>query len=108
VLFRSIAAGLHDSQRLIQLNALAENIGQQVQKVDNSYKNLDEKFAHSLNTWQNLLQSSMKNTVDLQENFFRSSDHAMTRICSDLLKSAEVLVAANDNSNFVNGRNEHG
>ena len=104
----AIAAGLHDSQRLIQLNALAENIGQQVQKVDNSYKNLDEKFAHSLNTWQNLLQSSMKNTVDLQENFFRSSDHAMTRICSDLLKSAEVLVAANDNSNFVNGRNEHG
>lgn len=104
----AIAAGLHDSQRLIQLNALAENIGQQVQKVDNSYKNLDEKFAHSLNTWQNLLQSSMKNTVDLQENFFRSSDHAMTRICSDLLKSAEVLVAANDNSNLVNGRNGHG
>jgi hypothetical protein len=104
----AIAAGLHDSQRLIQLNALAENIGQQVQKVDNSYKNLDEKFAHSLNTWQNLLQGSMKNTVDLQENFFRSSDHAMTRICSDLLRSAEVLVAANDNSNFVNGRNGDG
>ncbi|TAF05764.1 MAG: hypothetical protein EAZ77_13475, partial [Nostocales cyanobacterium] len=104
----TIASGLHDSNRLIQLNALAENIGQQVQRVEESYKNLDEKFAHSLITWQNLLQSSMKNTVDLQENFFRSSDHAMTRICSDLLRSAEVLVSAKDNGNFGNGRNGHG
>jgi hypothetical protein len=104
----AIAAGLHDSERLIQLNALAENIGQQVQKVDNSYKNLDEKFAHSLNTWQNYLENYINRTITSQTQYFENADQAMSQVCGNLLETAKVLVAAKDNSNFSNGRNGHG
>jgi ElaB/YqjD/DUF883 family membrane-anchored ribosome-binding protein len=104
----AIVAGLHDSNRLIQLNALAENIGQQVQKVDNSYKNLDEKFAHSLNAWQNYLENYMNRTITSQTQYFENADQAMSQVCGNLLETAKFLVAAKDNGNFSNGRNGHG
>ncbi|WP_143046366.1 hypothetical protein [Trichormus sp. NMC-1] len=104
----AITAGLHDSQRLIQLNALAENIGQQVQKVDNSYKNLDEKFAKSLNTWQTHLENYINRTITSQTQYFENADQAMSQVCGNLLETARVLVAAQDDDNLSNGRNGHG
>ncbi|MBD2197546.1 MULTISPECIES: hypothetical protein [Calothrix] len=99
------AAGLHDAQRLIQLEKLAIGIGQQVQIVDNSYKNLNDKFDHSLESWRDHLENSMKQTVDLQESFFQKADEAMTKVCDRVLHTASVLLDANDNGN---GRNHHG
>ncbi|MEH2283774.1 MAG: MotA/TolQ/ExbB proton channel family protein [Nostoc sp.] len=89
------AAGLNDAQRLMQLENLARGIGQQVQIVDNSYRNLNQKFDQSLQSWQGHLEGSMQRTVDLQESFFQKADTSMARVCGDLLKTAEVLVAAN-------------
>ena len=89
------AAGLNDSQRLIQIGNLASNIGEQIQIVDNSYKNLTQKFNDSLLSWQSHLEVSMQRTVDLQESFFQQADTSMARVCGDLLRTAEVLVAAN-------------
>ncbi|MEH2078159.1 MAG: hypothetical protein V7K57_27820 [Nostoc sp.] len=88
------AAGLNDGQRLIQLEKLASGIGQQVQRVDNSYINLNQKFDLSLQSWQSHLEVSMQKTVNLQESFFKQADTSMARVCGDLLKTAEVLVAA--------------
>ncbi|MEH2161173.1 MAG: hypothetical protein V7K38_09015 [Nostoc sp.] len=88
------AAGLNDAQRLIQLENLARGIGQEVQRVDNSYKKLNEKFDNSLQSWQGHLEVSMQRTVNLQESFFKQADTSMARVCGDLLKTAEVLVAA--------------
>jgi len=90
-----IAAGLSDSQRLIQLANLTTDIAKQVNIVDNSYKNLNQKFDQSLQSWQGHLEGSMQRTVDLQESFFHKADTSMARVCGDLLKTAEVLVAAN-------------
>lgn len=89
-----IAAGLNDGQRLIQLENLARGIGEQLEKVDNSYSNLNQKFDNSLDAWQSHLEGSMQRTVDLQVNFFQQADTSMARVCGDLLKTAEVLVAA--------------
>ncbi|WP_292749088.1 hypothetical protein [Nostoc sp. NMS4] len=91
-----IAAGLNDGQRLMQLEKLASGIGQQVQIVDKSYINLNQKFDISLESWQSHLERSMQRTVDLQESFFQKADTSMARVCGDLLKTAEVLVAANN------------
>jgi hypothetical protein len=90
------AAGLNDGQRLMQLEKLASGIGQQVQIVDKSYINLNQKFDISLESWQSHLERSMQRTVDLQESFFQKADTSMARVCGDLLKTAEVLVAANN------------
>ncbi|MEH2194767.1 MAG: hypothetical protein V7K98_19265 [Nostoc sp.] len=89
------AAGLNDSQRLIQLANLTTDIAKQVNIVDNSYKNLNKKFENSLQSWQGHLEVSMQRTVNLQESFFKQADTSMARVCGDLLKTAEVLVAAN-------------
>ena len=89
------AAGLNDAQRLIQLQELARDIGEQVQRVNNSYSNLNQKFDNSLQSWQGHLERSMQRTVDLQESFFKQADTSMARVCGDLLKTAEVLVVAN-------------
>ncbi len=101
------AAGLNDAQRLIQLEKLATGIGQQVQIVDNSYRNLNAKFDHSLQAWHSHLESSMKRTVDLQESFFKQADTAMAGVCGGLLHTANVLVAAKNNNDIGNGNNDH-
>ncbi|MEH2125659.1 hypothetical protein [Nostoc sp.] len=88
------AVGLNDTQRLIQLENLARGIGQEVQRVDNSYRDLNQKFDNSLQSWQGHLEVSMQRTVNLQESFFKQADTSMARVCGDLLKTAEVLVAA--------------
>jgi hypothetical protein len=95
------AVGLHDSQRLLQLQELARGIGEQVQKVDNSYRELSSSFSDSLMTWQNHFNES-------QTHFFDKADSSMARVCDDLLRTAEVLVAAIDNGDNSNRRNYHG
>jgi len=89
------AAGLHDGQRLIQLENLARVIGQEVQIVDNLYRDLNQKFDNSLESWQGHLEGAMQRTVDLQVSFFQQADNSMARVCGDVLKTAEVLLEAN-------------
>ncbi|MEH1964581.1 MAG: hypothetical protein V7L05_33090 [Nostoc sp.] len=102
------AAGLNDAQRLMQLENLARGIGQQVQIVDNSYRDLNQKFDHSLQSWQSHLEVSMQRSVDSQVNFFQQADTSMARVCGDLLETAKVLAAANDNRQFRNAGSNHG
>ncbi|PHM07424.1 hypothetical protein [Nostoc sp. 'Peltigera malacea cyanobiont' DB3992] len=103
-----IAAGLNDSQRLIQLANLTTDIAKQVNIVDKSYRNLNEKFDNSLQSWQGHLEVSMQRTVDSQLNFFELADTSMSRVCGRLLQTAEVLAAAHDNRQFGNGGSNHG
>jgi hypothetical protein len=102
------AAGLHDSQRLMQLENLARGIGQEVQRVDNLYRDLNQKFDNSLQSWQGHLEVSMQRTVDSQQSFFQQADTSMARVCGGLLETAKVLVAAHDNRQFGNGGSNHG
>ncbi|WP_414564690.1 MULTISPECIES: hypothetical protein [unclassified Anabaena] len=102
------AAGLNDSQRLIQLENLARGIGEQVEKVDSSYSNLNRKFDDSLHAWQSHLEVSMQKTVDLQVNFFQQADTSMTRVCGGLLETAKVLVAAHDTRHLNNNESNDG
>jgi hypothetical protein len=102
------ASGLHDTQRLMQLQELARDIGEQVQRVDNSYRNLNQKFDNSLQSWQGHLEVSMQRTVDSQLSFFQQADTSMSRVCGRLLQTAEVLAAAHDNRQVGNGGSNHG
>jgi hypothetical protein len=102
------AAGLHDSQRLMQLENLARGIGQEVQRVDNLYRDLNQKFDNSLQSWQGHLEVSMQRTIDSQQSFFQQADTSMARVCGGLLETAKVLVAAHDNRQFGNGGSNHG
>ncbi|WP_414512877.1 hypothetical protein [Nostoc sp. PCC 9305] len=102
------AAGLNDTQRLMQLQELARDIGEQVKIVDNSYRNLNRKFDDSLQAWQGHLEVSMQRTVDSQLSFFQQADTSMARVCGGLLETAKVLVAAHDNRQFGNGGSNHG
>ncbi|WP_445629508.1 hypothetical protein [Nostoc sp. DSM 114167] len=102
------AAGLNDTQRLMQLQNLARGIGQEVQKVDNLYRDLTQKFDYSLQSWQGHLEVSMQRAVDSQVNFFQQADTSMSRVCGRLLQTAEVLAAAHDNRKFNNGGSNHG
>ncbi|MEH1774007.1 hypothetical protein [Nostoc sp.] len=103
-----IAAGLNDSQRLIQLANLTTDIAKQVNIVDKSYKNLNEKFDNSLQAWQSHLEVSMQRTVDSQLSFFQQADTSMARVCGSLLETERVLVAAHDNRQFGNSESNHG
>jgi hypothetical protein len=102
------ASGLNDAQRLMQLQELARDIGEQVQRVDNSYRNLNQKFDNSLQSWQGHLEVSMQRTVDSQLSFFQQADTSMSRVCGRLLQTAEVLAAAHDNHQFGNCGSNHG
>ncbi|MBH8571785.1 hypothetical protein I8752_01820 [Nostocaceae cyanobacterium CENA369] len=102
------AAGLNDAQRLMQLENLARGIGQEVQRVDNSYRDLNQKFDNSLQSWQGHLEGAMQRTVDLQVSFFQQADTSMARVCGDVLKTAEVLRAVLDNHQFSTGESNHG
>ncbi len=116
------AAGLNDAQRLMQLQEFARDIGEQVQIVDNSYRNLNRKFDDSLQAWQGHLEVSMQRSVDSQLNFFQQADTSMAKVCGGLLETAtsmakvcgglletaKVLVAVHDNRQFGNGGSNHG
>lgn len=102
------AAGLNDSQRLMQLENLARGIGQEVQKVDNLYRDLNQKLDNSLQSWQGHLEVSMQRTVDSQLSFFQQADTSMAKVCGGLLETAKVLVAVHDNRQFGNGGSNHG
>ncbi|MCC5628704.1 hypothetical protein LC613_11590 [Nostoc sphaeroides CHAB 2801] len=102
------AAGLNDAQRLIQLENLARGIGQEVQKVDNLYRDLNQKLDNSLQSWQGHLEVSMQRTVDSQLSFFQQADTSMAKVCGGLLETAKVLVAVHDNRQFGNGGSNHG
>ncbi|MEH2335858.1 hypothetical protein [Nostoc sp.] len=76
--------------------------------MDNSYRDLNQKFDHSLQSWQGHLEVSMQRSVDSQLSFFQEADTSMSRVCGRLLQTAEVLRAALDNHQFSNGGINHG
>ncbi len=94
------AIGLNSSQRLIQLQELAREIGTQTQGVQREYRELSNTFSKSLTDWTN-------HFGDSRQTFFKEADSAMANVCSNLLQTAEVLVAVNENRNNGNGRNHH-
>jgi hypothetical protein len=95
------AVGLNSSQRLIQLEELSHSIGEQVQRVDNSYRELSTSFRESLSAWQHHFNKS-------QTLFFNEADTSMAKVCGGLLETAKVLTAASDHRNFGNGVSNNG
>jgi hypothetical protein len=75
------AMGLNSAERLTQLQELARNVGTATQDFNNL-----------LNNWQNHLNNYMNTSTQWQTNFFNEADSSMTKICSGLLETANVLV----------------
>ncbi|BAZ16636.1 hypothetical protein NIES4071_85140 [Calothrix sp. NIES-4071] len=94
----AIASGLHDTQRLTQLQLFSQDIGTQIQIVNNSYSEMASTFRETLQDWKNHFAVS-------RENFFSKADSAMADVCSELLKTANFLVDVNDNRNIMNRGN---
>ncbi|MBE9211626.1 hypothetical protein IQ247_02660 [Plectonema cf. radiosum LEGE 06105] len=101
------AVGLNSSHSLVQqeniareLNQISRNLNQQVEGVKREYRELSNTFRESLTAWTNHFGES-------RETFFVQADSAMANVCSNLLQTAKVLVAANNNRNNGNGRNHN-
>lgn len=99
------AVGLNSSTSLVQqekiasqLNQISRNLNQQVEGVQKEYRQLSDTFSQSLTDWTNHFSQS-------REQFFEEADSSMANVCSSLLQTAEVLVAANNNHNNGNGSN---
>lgn len=90
------AVGLNSSNSLVQLENVARDLNQQVQGVRGEYRQLSNTFQESLTAWTNHFGES-------REKFFNQADSSMANVCSSLLQTAEVLVAANNNRNNGNG-----
>ena len=91
------AVGLNSGQSILRLENVAREIGTQTQAVQTQYGQLTNTFKESLTVWTN-------NFSESREKFFDEADTAMTKVCSSLLQTADVLVAANKNHNNGNGR----
>ncbi|MCX7593484.1 MAG: hypothetical protein N2235_06940 [Fischerella sp.] len=90
------AMGLNSSDRLIQLQEIAREIGTQVRDIQSEYRALSHAFETSLNAWTNHFEQT-------HTHFFKEVDTAMTQVCQKLVHSAEVLVAATDSRNQFSG-----
>nr|WP_026734297.1 hypothetical protein [Fischerella sp. PCC 9605] len=90
------AVGLNSSQRLIQLQEIAREIGTQVRGVQSEYRELSKIFENSLKSWAQHFE-------DTHTHFFKEADTAITQVCQNLYHSADVLVKATDNRNHFNG-----
>ncbi|MDJ0735824.1 MAG: hypothetical protein QNJ47_17470 [Nostocaceae cyanobacterium] len=88
--------GLNSSQRLIQLQEIAREIGTQVRDIQGGYRELSQTFENSLNAWTNHFD-------DTRVRFFEQADTAITQVCKNLYYSADVLVKATNNQNNFNG-----
>jgi hypothetical protein len=82
------AVGLNSSQRLLQLEELSRDIGDQVQGVRQEYRELSTTFKESLEAWQGHFEAS-------RQEFFNEADSSMAHVCSSLLDTANLLVMAN-------------
>ncbi len=94
------AVGLNSSNSLVQLENVARDLKEQTQGVQREYRELSNTFSNSLTDWKNHFGES-------RQTFFKEADSSMAQVCSNLLETAKVLVAANDNRNNGNGRNHH-
>ncbi|MBV6622989.1 MAG: hypothetical protein KI793_08555 [Rivularia sp. (in: Bacteria)] len=102
------AVGLNSSNSLVQqekiaseLHQMSRNLNQQVEGVKTQYGQLTNAFQQSLTDWKNHFSES-------QEEYFNQADSSMAKVCSSLLQTAKVLVAANDNRNNGNGSSYYG
>ena len=94
----AIATGLNSAERWQQMQELSRGIGEQTLAVRQEYVRLTCTFQDSLQAWINHFENS-------QQRFFTEADTSMTTVCSNLLRTAEVLVEINQNGN---GRQNHG
>jgi hypothetical protein len=90
------AMGLNSSDRLIQLQEIARDLGTQLRDIQREYRALSHTFESSLNAWKNHFEQT-------QTHFFNEADTAITQVCQNLYNSADVLVKATDNRNHFNG-----
>ena len=102
----AIATGLNSNQRLMQLQELARDINEQVQAVKREYrelsttsKELSATFNHNLTAWKNHFEN-------WQTKFFGEADNAMAKVWTNVLTTADVLVAAKNSGD--NGGNQNG
>lgn len=75
------AMGLNSGERLTQLQELSRNIGTATQE-----------FNLLLHSWENHLNNYMNVSTQWQTKFFNEADSSISKVCSGLLETANVLV----------------
>jgi len=88
------AVGLHNGERIEQLQELARLVGDQVQAVDKSYAGLVTTLDQAMATGNTQLARYLETAAERQGHFFDSYDAAVTRLYEKLLQAANYLVEA--------------
>jgi len=85
------AMGLNTGERIAQLQELSRNIGTATQD-----------FSDLLHSWESHLNSYIVTSTEWQTKFFNEADNSMSRVCSGLLETANVLVTIEKNRQLMN------
>ncbi|MGA9380876.1 MAG: hypothetical protein WBV73_19095 [Phormidium sp.] len=95
--------GLTSSERLAQLQELAETMGGEASRVDKAYQNLSKEFNQALGSWNQEIVDYFQQKSEFESNFFTKADAATEKVCQQLLQAANYLVAAENTRKINNG-----
>jgi len=74
--------------RIMQLEEISRNVGDQVDRLELSNRKLNDGYDQSMQS----LEKMLKQMIDGEQNFFKTADSAMAKVSGNLLDVANVLV----------------
>ena len=74
--------------RIKQLEEISHSVGDQVDRIELSNRELTNNYAQSMQSLEKMLQQM----IDGEQNFFKAADSAMAKVSGNLLDVANVLV----------------
>lgn len=101
------SVGLTSGERLAQLESITKNLGGEAERIDAAYASLIERLNAGLEESNKHLTEELKLNRNSSVEFFTQADNATAKLSSELLKSANYLVAASSvQKNGSSGSNQ--
>ena len=85
--------GLHDGAHIAQMQELSQNMGEQVNNLERSYRDLNTRYEDSLRIGNEQLSEYFQRAIVHEQKFFEEADSSTAKLCNTLLKAADYLVA---------------
>jgi len=77
--------------RIEQLTEISRNVGDQIDRLEKSNRELTDSYQISMQSLEQMLQQM----IDGEQNFFRQADSSMAKVSGGLLEAANILVEVN-------------
>lgn len=90
----SSAVGIHKTERMLALQQLAGQFGDQVDRLDASYRDLSKAIGNAMTLSNDQLQRYMQAAEAKHQQFFEEYDTAIAKISDGIMQAADFLVEA--------------